>query len=124
MAAANRSPEFAGVFTLFSTRTPSVFADIDRERAEKLGLTPAAVFDALQVYLGSTYINDFNYLGRTYEVVAQADASSAADRTTIAAPEARNAGGDMVPLGSVAALPKRHRAVSGRRATTSIRRPR
>ncbi len=102
VAAANRSPEFAGVFTLFSTRTPSVFADIDRERAEKLGLTPASVFDTLQVYLGSAYINDFNYLGRTYEVVAQADGQFRRSTDDIARLKTRNAAGDMVPIGSVA----------------------
>ena len=102
VAAANQSPEFAGVFTLFSTRTPSVFADIDRERAEKLGLTPASVFDTLQVYLGSAYINDFNYLGRTFEVVAQADGQFRRSTDDIARLKTRNAAGDMVPIGSVA----------------------
>ena len=53
---------------------PSIYADIDREKAQKLGVTPEKVFEAMQVYLGSAYINDFNYLGRTYEVTAQADA--------------------------------------------------
>ena len=102
VAAANQSPQFAGVFTLFSTRTPSVFADIDRERAEKLGLTPASVFDTLQVYLGSAYINDFNYLGRTFEVVAQADGQFRRSTDDIARLKTRNAAGDMVPIGSVA----------------------
>ena len=57
-----------------------MFADIDRVKAEKLGVAPEKVFEALQVYLGSAYINDFNYLGRTYQVVAQADGRF---RTTI-----------------------------------------
>ncbi len=61
------------MFTLFSTRSPSVYADINREKAEKVGLTPTDVFNTLQLYLGSQYVNDFNYLGRTYEVIAQAD---------------------------------------------------
>ena len=73
VAAANKDPSFAGVFTLFGTRSPSVYADIDREKAEKVGLTPTDVFNTLQVYLGSQYVNDFNYLGRTYQVIAQAD---------------------------------------------------
>ena len=68
-----RIPTFAGAFTLFSTRSPSVYADIDRVKAEKVGLTPTDVFSTLQVYLGSQYVNDFNYLGRTYQVIAQAD---------------------------------------------------
>src|SRR5881396_1566496 len=68
-----RDPTFAGVFTLFNAGSPSVYADIDRLKAEKVGLTPTDVFSTLQVYLGSQYVNDFNLLGRTYEVVVQAD---------------------------------------------------
>ena len=107
VAAANRDPDFAGVFTLFSTRTPSVYADIDRARAEKLGVTPADVFSALQVYLGSQYVNDFNFLGRTYEVIAQADNPFRRDPGDIARFKVRNASGEMVPLGSVARLHER-----------------
>src|SRR5579859_1378528 len=72
VAAANNDPDFAGTFTLFNAGSPSVYADIDRVKAEKVGLTPTDVFNALQVYLGSQYVNDFNFLGRTYEVIAQA----------------------------------------------------
>ncbi len=90
-AAANQTPGLAGVFTPFSTRTPSVYADIDREKAEKLGVTPAKVFEAMQVYLGSAYINDFNYLGRTYEVTAQADAQFRETNEDIARLKTRNA---------------------------------
>ena len=100
--AANKDPAFAGVFTLFNTRTPSVYADIDREKAQKLGLAPSAVFDTLQVYLGSQYVNDFNYLGRTYEVVAQADGAFRRDVNDIGRLKVRNASGAMVPIGSVA----------------------
>ena len=102
VAAANKDPALSGVFTLFSTRTPSIYVDIDREKAEKLGLTPHDVFDAMQVYLGSTYINDFNYLGRTYQVIAQADSFSRRDIDDIARLRARNAAGEMVPIGTVA----------------------
>ena len=104
VAAANRDPDFAGVFTLFSTRTPSIYADIDREKAEKVGLTPSDVFDAMQVYLGSQYVNDFNYLGRTYEVIAQADGAYRRDLSDITRLRARNASGEMVPIGTVARL--------------------
>jgi HAE1 family hydrophobic/amphiphilic exporter-1 len=102
--AANQIPGLAGVFTPFSTRTPSVYADIDREKAQKLGVTPAKVFEAMQVYLGSAYINDFNYLGRTYEVTAQADARFRMSTEDIARLKTRNASGAMVPIGSVARL--------------------
>jgi multidrug efflux pump subunit AcrB len=62
-AAANADPRLAGVFTPFASTTPNVYADIDRFRAAKLGVPPQRVFEALQIYLGSAYINDFNYLG-------------------------------------------------------------
>jgi hydrophobe/amphiphile efflux-1 (HAE1) family protein len=100
--AANQVPGLVGVFSLFNTRTPAVYADIDRERAEKLGVSPDKVFDALQVYLGSAYVNDFNYLGRTYQVMAQADGQFRADAQDIARLKTRNDAGAMVPLGSVA----------------------
>ena len=103
-AAANQTPGLVGVFTPFNTRTPSVFADIDREKAQKLGVTPEKVFEAMQVYLGSAYINDFNYLGRTYEVTAQADARFRSSTDDIAQLKTRNTGGAMVPIGSVARL--------------------
>ena len=104
VAAANKDPSFAGVFTLFGTRAPSIYTDIDRERAEKVGLTPTDVFSTLQVYLGSQYVNDLNYLGRTYQVIAQADGSFRRDPQDIARLKARNTSGEMVPIGTVARL--------------------
>ncbi|MBY0380523.1 MAG: efflux RND transporter permease subunit [Xanthobacteraceae bacterium] len=104
VAAANKDPHFAGVFTLFSTRSPSVYADIDREKAEKVGLTPTDVFSTLQVYLGSQYVNDFNFLGRTYQVIAQADGKFRMDPSDIGRLKARNTSGEMVPVGTVAKL--------------------
>jgi hydrophobe/amphiphile efflux-1 (HAE1) family protein len=103
-AAANQVPGIVGAFSLFSTRTPTVYADIDREKAEKLGVSPDKIFEALQIYLGSAYVNDFNYLGRTYEVMAQADAPFRASIDDIARLRTRNASGAMVPIGSVAQL--------------------
>ena len=104
VGAANRDPSFAGVFTLLNTGSPSVYADIDRLKAEKVGLTPTDVFDTLQVYLGSQYVNDFNFLGRTYEVIAQADGRFRRDRQDLMSLKARNASGEMVPIGTVARL--------------------
>ncbi len=104
VAAANRNPNFAGVFTLLNTGSPSVYADIDRLMAEKVGLTPTDVFNTLQVYLGSQYVNDFNFLGRTYEVIAQADGRFRRDRQDLTGLKARNASGEMVPIGTVAQL--------------------
>jgi hydrophobe/amphiphile efflux-1 (HAE1) family protein len=102
IAAANQAPGLAGVFALFNTGTPKVFADIDRVRAEMLGVTVEQVFDALEVYIGSAYVNDFNLLGRTFRVTAQADGPSRQEVRDVAKLETRNAQGDMVPLGSVA----------------------
>ncbi len=104
VAAANKDPDFAGVFTLFNAASPSTFADIDREKAEKLNLTPTDIFSTLQVYLGSQYVNDFNYLGRTYEVIAQADGRYRRTPEDLANLKARNSLGQMVPIGSVAQL--------------------
>jgi HAE1 family hydrophobic/amphiphilic exporter-1 len=102
--AANRTPGLAGVFTTFNTRTPKVYADIDRVRAEMLGVTSSDVFQTLEVYLGSQYVNDFNFLGRTYRVTAQADGQFRQDLHAISELKTRNAEGQMVPLGSVASF--------------------
>jgi hydrophobe/amphiphile efflux-1 (HAE1) family protein len=103
--AANKDPDFAGVFTLFNAGSPSLYADIDRLRAEKVGLTPTDVFSTLQVYLGSQYVNDFNYLGRTYEVFVQADGTFRRTAQDLTRLKVRNASGEMVPIGTVA-LPR------------------
>jgi hydrophobe/amphiphile efflux-1 (HAE1) family protein len=104
ISAANKDPAFAGVFTLFNAGTPSVYADIDRLKAEKVALTPTDVFSTLQVYLGSQYVNDFNYLGRTYQVIAQADGRFRQTSNDISRLKARNTSGQMVPIGTVARL--------------------
>jgi hydrophobe/amphiphile efflux-1 (HAE1) family protein len=102
VAAANKDPAFAGVFTLYNAGSPSVYTDINRLKAEKVGLTPSDVFSTLQVYLGSQYVNDFNYLGRTYQVIVQADGQFRRTPEDIARLKARNAAGEMVPIGTVA----------------------
>jgi len=104
VAAGNKDPNFAGVFTLFNAGSPSIYADVDRVKAEKVGLTPTDVFSTLQVYLGSQYVNDFNYLGRTYEVITQADGRFRETPEDIARLKARNTSGQMVPIGTVAQL--------------------
>jgi multidrug efflux pump subunit AcrB len=102
VAAANADPRLKGVFTPFSGATPNIYADIDRVKAAKLGVPPERVFEAMQVYLGSAYINDFNYLGRTYQVIAQADDRFRMTAADIARFKTRNDAGQMVPVGSVA----------------------
>ena len=104
MGAANQDPGLSRVFTTFNTGTPSVYADIDRVRAEMLGVSADDIFQTLEVYLGSQYVNDFNFLGRTYRVTAQADGKYRQDLHAISQLKARNAHGEMVPLGSVAAF--------------------
>jgi hydrophobe/amphiphile efflux-1 (HAE1) family protein/NodT family efflux transporter outer membrane factor (OMF) lipoprotein len=104
VAAANKDPHFAGAFTLFNAGSPSVYADIDRLKAQKVGVTPTDVFSTLQVYLGSQYVNDFNLLGRTYEVIVQADGQSRRNQPDIMRLKVRNASGEMVPIGTVAQL--------------------
>ncbi len=104
VAAANKDPTFAGVFTLFNVGAPSVYADIDRLKAQKVGLTSTDIFSTLQVYLGSQYVNDFNYLGRTYQVRVQGDGEFRRSPEDITRLKARNASGEMVPIGTVAQI--------------------
>ena len=99
---ANQTPGLAQVFTFFDTGTPRVFADVDRAKADLLGVPPERVFEAMSVYLGSAYVNDFNLLGRTYRVTAQADAPFRATVADIANLKTRSNSGEMVPIGSVA----------------------
>jgi hydrophobe/amphiphile efflux-1 (HAE1) family protein len=93
-------PGLTQVFSLFETSTPQLYLDIDRTKAEMLGLNVSDVFGALQTYLGSTYVNDFNLLGRTFRVTAQADAPFRLDTKDILKIRVRNSRGDTVPLGS------------------------
>lgn len=102
VAAANKEKTFGGVFTLYNAGAPSVYADIDRLKAEKVGLTPTDVFSTLQLYIGTQYVNDFNYLGRTYQVLVQGDQAFRKTAEDIARLKVRNASGDMVPIGTVA----------------------
>jgi hydrophobe/amphiphile efflux-1 (HAE1) family protein len=99
---AGQTPGIAQAFTLFSTRTPQVYADIDRTKAEVLGVPISRVFDTLSVYMGSAFVNDFNILGRTYRVTAQADNPFRLDLRDVANLKTRNVTGEMVPIGSIA----------------------
>ena len=101
VAAAQQDPALRGVFSTFRASAPKLHADVDRSRVEIMDVPLASVFEALQVYLGSVYINDFNFLGRTYQVRAQADARFRADPADIALLRTRSASGEMVPLGSL-----------------------
>jgi hydrophobe/amphiphile efflux-1 (HAE1) family protein len=101
-AAARTNSGFIQPFTLFNTKTPEIFADIDRTKAEQLGVPISNVFETLSVYMGSAFVNDFNILGRTYRVTAQADNPFRLTLRDVANLKTRSSSGEMVPIGSVA----------------------
>jgi hydrophobe/amphiphile efflux-1 (HAE1) family protein len=101
VAAASAQPGLTAVFSPFGADTPQLYVDIDRTRAEMLGVPAASVTEALETYFGSTYVNDFNTLGRPYRVTAQADLAYRRVQEDLARLRARNADGRMVPIGSV-----------------------
>jgi len=98
---ANTLPELDRVFSTFNINTPQYYIDLDRTKAEMLNLPVENIFEALQVYLGSAYVNDFNLLGRSFRVTAQADAAYRLNQEDIKHLRTRNNDGNMVPLGSV-----------------------
>jgi multidrug efflux pump len=100
-AQGNRQPGLVGLFNGFRARTPQLYADIDRTKVRTMGVALTDVFDALQAYLGSYYVNDFNRFGRTWQVNVQADAPFRVDAETVKQLKVRNTDGDMAPLGSV-----------------------
>jgi hydrophobe/amphiphile efflux-1 (HAE1) family protein len=97
-------PGVAQAFTLFNTRTPQIFADIDRTKAEMIGVPISRVFETMSVYLGSAFVNDFNILGRTYRVMAQADNPHRLTLRDLSELKTRSATGEMTPLGAVASF--------------------
>jgi hydrophobe/amphiphile efflux-1 (HAE1) family protein len=104
MVKAAQTPGLTQVFSLFETSTPQIYLDIDRTKAQLLGVNVPDVFSALQTYIGSNYVNDFNLLGRTFRVLAQADAAHRLDPKDLLKIRVRNASGDTVPLGSFATV--------------------
>jgi multidrug efflux pump len=103
-AKAAKNPALQGVFSNFNTGMPQLFAHLDRTKAMQLGVGVQDVFDTMQTYLGSTYINDFNRFGRTYEVIAQADTPFRAKADDILRLQVRNEAGEMVPLGAMVSV--------------------
>jgi hydrophobe/amphiphile efflux-1 (HAE1) family protein len=101
---ANQSKTTTSVFTFFENTTPRIFLDFDREKAERLGVPVARVIEALEVYLGSVFVNEFNYLGRTFRVMVQADDTYRLRPDDIFRLRVKNDKGDMVPIGSVATV--------------------
>src|ERR1044071_2243806 len=103
-----QTPGLAGVFSTFTVNVPQLDADIDRVKAKQQGVPLQNLFDTMQIYLGSLYVNDFNRFGRTYQVVAQADAPFRDRPETITRLKTRNAQGQMVPLGALVKVREAH----------------
>ncbi|HWE46325.1 MAG TPA: multidrug efflux RND transporter permease subunit [Caulobacteraceae bacterium] len=99
-----KSGYVSNAFVSFNTHTPRIYADIDRTKAEVLGVPDNNIFDTLQTYLGSVFVNNFNYLNHTYNVYAQADWQFRRDESAIGQLQTRSASGAMVPLASVMTL--------------------
>ncbi|WP_027578030.1 multidrug efflux RND transporter permease subunit [Bradyrhizobium sp. Ai1a-2] len=102
--AANRDPRLARVFSTFTATNPSIYLDIDRAKAQALGLNMADVFTALQATLGGIYVNNFNLFGRTWQVNVEGEAANRGDISDIWQIYVRNSTGDMVPMRSIASL--------------------
>ena len=101
IAAAKTAPELGPMFSSYQINVPQLDVDLDRVKAKQLGVSVTDVFDTMQIYLGSLYVNDFNRFGRVYQVRAQADAPYRAKPDDILQLKTRNATGDMVPLSSL-----------------------
>ena len=104
MGAAAQTPGLMQVYSLFETSTPQMFLDIDRAKAQLLRVDVGDVFSALQSYIGSSYVNDFNLFSRTFRVQVQADAKYRLDAADLLKIRVRNATGETVPLGSFATI--------------------
>jgi multidrug efflux pump len=98
---ARATPALTGVFSSFNIGVPQLYANLDRTQAQQLGVDIQDVFDTMQIYLGSIYVDDFNRFGRTYEVIAQADTPFRSTPDDILRLKTRNADGQMVPFGSI-----------------------
>jgi len=98
---ARSEPALAGVFSNYKIGVPQLDASLDRTRAMQLGVDVQDVFDTMQIYLGSIYVDDFNKFGRTYQVIAQADSRFRSQPEDITKLQTRHDDGRMVPLGSV-----------------------
>ncbi|PWU21608.1 MAG: multidrug efflux RND transporter permease subunit [Verrucomicrobia bacterium] len=108
MGKSYQTPGLANVFSTFTVNVPQLDADIDRVKAKQQGVPLQNLFETMQVYLGSLYINDFNRFGRTYKVIAQADAPFRERPEQITRLKTRNEKGQMVPLGSLVKVTETH----------------
>lgn len=101
IAKGNQQPGLVGLFSTFRADVPQLFVDVDRIRTKAMNVPLSNVFDTLQIYLGSLYVNDFNNFGRIYQVVAQADSAFRMQADDIAKLKTRTLDGNIVPLGSL-----------------------
>ncbi|SMH48492.1 efflux RND transporter permease subunit [Azospirillum agricola] len=101
VAKAMQTPELGPSFSSYQINVPQLDVDLDRVKAKQQGVAIGEVFDTMQIYLGSLYVNDFNSFGRVYQVRVQADAPFRAESADIGLLKTRNAQGDMVPLSSL-----------------------
>ena len=99
-----QTPGLTGLFSSYQVNVPQVRADVDRDKAMAQGVSLSEIFETMQVYLGSLYVNDFNRFGRTYQVNAQADMPFRLEPEDIGQLKVRNDSGDMVPLGAFVSL--------------------
>jgi hydrophobe/amphiphile efflux-1 (HAE1) family protein len=100
LAKGNQTPALQGLFSGYQVNVPQIDAEVDREKAKSQGVSVQELFDTMQVYLGSLYVNDFNAFGRTYPVTAQAEPNFRLQAEDVVRLKTRNAAGDMIPLGS------------------------
>ena len=101
VAEANRTPGIVNTFTTFQASTPQVYVDVDRDKAQMLRVPVTNIFEAMRVFMGSAYVNDFNMFGRTYRVTAQADGDYRLNPEDVSKIRVKNTEGQMVPLGSL-----------------------
>ena len=101
IAKASAAPQLAGLFSSYQVNVPQLYADIDRTRARQLSVPVTSVFETMQIYLGSLYVNDFNKFGRTYSVRVQADAKFRARADDVGLLKVRSDTGEMVPLSAL-----------------------
>src|SRR5579871_2884579 len=99
LKAGNQTPALAGLFSSFDVNVPQINSHVSREKAKTYGIALNDIFDTMQVYLGSLYVNDFNRFGRTYQVNVQAESPYRLHPEDIVRLKTRNAAGEMIPLG-------------------------
>jgi multidrug efflux pump len=105
---ARKAPELTGMFSTYQINVPQLYADIDRTKARQLNVRVTDIFDTMQIYLGSLYVNDFNKFGRTYTVRVQADAAFRAHAEDIGQLKVRSLTGEMVPLSTLMKISPTH----------------